>query len=52
MAQHTARLDEGKKEESDVTLGRGGWETFFLMFCRHTASAPIKSGTHTGGVQQ
>ena len=25
--------------------------TFVLMFCRHTGSATITSGTHTGGVQ-
>jgi len=25
--------------------------TFFLMFCRHTASVPSTSGTHTSGVQ-
>ena len=24
---------------------------FFLVFCRHTASPPITSGTHTGGMQ-
>ena len=25
--------------------------TFFLLLCRHTASAPSALGTHTGGVQ-
>jgi len=29
----------------------GIFSIFFRLFCRHTASAPITAGTHTGGVQ-
>ena len=43
---HTGRTSADKSVVK-VFLGR----RFFVLFCRHTVSAPITAGTHTNGVQ-
>ena len=41
-----------KSEQCFTQVNQGWWGSgFFLVFCRHPASAPNTSGTHTGGVQ-
>jgi hypothetical protein len=43
------KISSGKKVSA--FLEAGGFEFYFLMSCRHTASAPITAGKYTGGVQ-